>query len=108
MDPLLNQFDDVPVEQIQSLNRDLFSVLASLIEGEALDIITNSAEGEGFEAWRKLVKNFDPQSAGRRRNILKSLMNPPQAQLAELRSQIEKWEKRISEYKRRSGSQPIS
>eukprot|EP00959_Pyramimonas_sp_CCMP1952_P038781 811980-Pyramimonas_sp.AAC.1 len=56
------------VESLGTMSSNMYTVLASLVEGEALDILKNVPDGRGFEAWRRLVKNFDPQSAGRRRN----------------------------------------
>ena len=107
LDELEELLVDVPQEHVKEMNRDLYAALASLVEGESLDIVKTVTEGEGFEAWRKLVRNFDPQSAGRRRNSIKSLMNPAQAQFSDLPSSVEKWEKRISEYESRTGSQPF-
>ena len=44
------------------------------LEGEALDIVQNTTRGAGLEAWRKLVRRFDPQTVGRKRTFVLSIL----------------------------------
>ena len=38
------------------IDPQVYVALAELLEGEALDIVQNTARGAGLEAWRKLEK----------------------------------------------------
>ena len=63
-------------EQLALLNQveeNLYSCLSSFSDGEAWSIASNSPEGQGLEAYRRLCHRFDPTTAGRRRNIVSSL-----------------------------------
>ena len=58
------------------INHQIYVALAQLLEGEALDIVQNTARGAGLEAWRKLVRRFDPQTVGRNWTWLSRILNP--------------------------------
>ena len=77
------------------INPQVYFALAELLEGEALDIVQNTARGAGLEAWRKLVKNFDPQTVGRKRTLLSRNINPGTVKVHELSRPIEQWEERV-------------
>ena len=51
------------------INPQVYVALAELLEGEALDIVQNTTRGAGLEAWRKLVRMFDPQTVSRTLNL---------------------------------------
>ena len=44
------------IPDCEILNDQLYAALAALLDGEALDILMNTVEGQGFEAWRKISK----------------------------------------------------
>ena len=75
---------------------------AELLEGEALDIVQNTARGAGFEAWRKLVRRFDPQTVGRKRTLLSRIINPGTVKVHELSRAIDQWEERVRSYPSRA------
>ena len=77
------------------INPQVYVALAELLEGEALDIVQNTARGAGLEAWRKLVRNFDPQTVGRKRTLLSRNINPGTVKVHELSRPIEQWEERV-------------
>eukprot|EP00959_Pyramimonas_sp_CCMP1952_P182757 3821968-Pyramimonas_sp.AAC.1 len=58
------------------IGRQLYTVLAQLTDGETLDLAQATKDNDGFEAWRVVSRRLDPQGAGRRRNILGSLIQP--------------------------------
>ena len=64
---------------------------------------SNTTAGKGLEALRKLRHRFDPQTAGRRTNIVSSLTAPPQVKLDELRSSLEIWEENVRQFEARRG-----
>ena len=72
-------FDSVEV------NPQIYVVLAEVLVGEALDTV----RGAGLEAWRKLVRRFDPQTVGRKRTLLSRILNPGTVKGHELSRSIE-------------------
>eukprot|EP00975_Prorocentrum_lima_P050393 10554810-Prorocentrum_lima.AAC.1 len=58
--------------EAKTLRQHMYTLLAQLLEGESEEIVWNCENHElrGFEAWRRLVKRWDPMSIGRKRNIL--------------------------------------
>ena len=61
------------------------------------------AEGQGLEAYRRLCFRFDPATAGRKRNIVSSLLNPEKVKLDDLGTAIETWGEKIRAYEQRRG-----
>ena len=41
------------------VNPQVYVALAELLEGEALDIVQNTTQSAGLQAWRKFVRRFD-------------------------------------------------
>ena len=91
---------------LKMIGRQLYTVLAQLMDGEALDLVQSTKDNDGFEAWRVVSRRFDPQGAGRRRNILGVLIQPGAVDAPQLNSHIAKWEERLRVYERRAG-QPM-
>ena len=81
------------------VNPQVYVALAELLQGEALDIVQNTARGAGLEAWRKLVRRFDPQTTGRKRTL--QILNPGTLKVHELSRAIEQWEERVRSYQSR-------
>ena len=52
----------------------LFRLLSSLTTHESEDLVINAKNG--YEAWRRLNRRWDPLTAGRKRNILRAILNP--------------------------------
>ena len=74
-----------------TLTDQLYAALASLLYGEALDILMNTTEGQGFEVWRKVSRRFDPKTKGRTRNKPLTLLNRGQCTLADVPARIGQW-----------------
>ena len=94
-------------DKIEDLTRKMeqvYTALASLTEGESNDLVVGAGGGNGLEAWRKLGHRWDPAVAGRRRALLKAIINPPRASLNELVACWERWEDMIRRYERRKDS----
>jgi hypothetical protein len=94
-------------DKIDDLTRKIeqvYTALASLTEGESNDLVVGAGGGNGLEAWRKLGHRWDPAVAGRRRALLKAIINPPRASLNELVACWERWEEMIRRYERRKDS----
>lgn len=90
------------VDNIQDINGELFAVLQSLCEKEAFTIVRSAGKGRGLEAWRKLVKRYDPTTGGRRRAMLRAILNPSKCtKLEDLYVAIETWEEHVRQYEAR-------
>ena len=46
------------------IDPQVYAALAELLEGEALDMVQNTARGAGLEAWRKLVRKCNLETDG--------------------------------------------
>ena len=84
---------ETPISTVDDVEAGLDSVevipqvyvaLAEVLEGEALDIVQNTTRGAGLEAWRKLVRRFDPETTGRKRTLLSRILNPGTVKVHEL------------------------
>eukprot|EP00438_Fugacium_kawagutii_P020302 Skav211652 [mRNA] locus=scaffold1290:312904:315642:- [translate_table: standard] len=90
------------VPDLGSINQQLYAILQTLCEKESFTIVRSAGKGNGLEAWRKLVKRFDPSTGGRRRAMLRSILNPSKCgRVEDLWSAIESWEESVRLYEQR-------
>ena len=54
------------------INPQVYVALAQRLEGEALDVVQNTTRGAGLEAWRKLVRRFEPADSGTETDVAES------------------------------------
>ena len=66
--------------------------------------MTGSGSGNGVEAWRKLVKRWDPVIAGRNPALLMAIISPSRCKIKDLTGVIDKWEASVRKYERRKDS----
>ena len=102
---VIDEFGDGTTDAIENLDvlmEQLTTVLGQLTEMEANDICERA--GNGVEAWRALNRRFDPTTGGRKRNILRQIINPGRATLATLQQSLVKWELLIQRYEAKTGS----
>ena len=101
----------VTIDGIEAMCSQLHAVLQSLCENEAFSIVRSSGRGNGAEAWRKLVKRYDPSTGSRRRAMLKHVLSAQRVQkIEDLSHAIEKWEEALRLYegrKRADGSRHV-
>ena len=106
LEGLTERFVEDTVDAIPDLdekNSQLHVALLSLTEGESFDIVLGAAP-HGFEALRRLIRRWGPLSGGRRRALLRQILVPERAKLADLPVALEKWEELVCRYeKRRAG-----
>ena len=99
------------IEGISEISTELYAVLQSLCEKEAFTIVRSAGKGNGLEAWRKLIKRYDPTTGGRRRAMLRSILTPNKcARIEDLYSALETWEEHVRQYesrKKQDGSRHI-
>ena len=83
--------------EMLSLNMQLHGDLVSLMEDgtEGFEIVRNSHEEVGLDAWRRLNHRFDPMNPLRNLQLLEQLIQPPQAKFEDVVAGIEKWEQKM-------------
>ena len=90
------------VEGIEQLDAQVYALLQTLCEREAFSIVRSSGKNRGFESWRKLLRRFDPTTGGRRRAMLRHILNPNKiTKIEELSAALEQWEELVRQYESR-------
>jgi hypothetical protein len=85
----------------QKLNKLLYAVLGGLLKDVAHPFVRDTLDKSGFEAWRKLVKHYEPvDQAGRSLAWLQSLISVKFDQSSDLswRTSLVSWESNIHLY----------
>ena len=97
-----NQHPDV--ENIDKVGEQLYRELCHLCTGESEDLVVGA--GNGYEAYRKLCRRWDPATSGRKRNLLRAILNPERCKTwTAVRPAIEQLEDLVRRYEaRRSAS----
>ena len=90
------------IEDIESIDSQLYAMLQTLCEKEAFTIVRSAGKNLGLEAWRRLVKRYDPTTGGRRRAMLRHILNPQKVgKIEELSAAVEVWEESVRQYESR-------
>ena len=79
------------VDGLQQMLQQLFTVPVQLTEGESHELVMNCQKNP-CEAWRRLQRRFDPVTGGRKRNLLRMIINPGRSSLQDLQCSMERWE----------------
>ena len=58
---------------IRTLSHTLYNLLATLTTGQRLRLVQRVPNRNGFEAWRQLVSENEPETAGRRFTMLRAV-----------------------------------
>ena len=53
----------------------LYDVLITKLRGEAFSIVSSVRDGCGLEAWRLLMKRYEPRTPATKRALLKTIFN---------------------------------
>ena len=99
---LLTAPDAIPDEDVEKLQKQIYLSLAQMLTGESLDILRNGREDEGFDAWRRLWRRWDPKTIGRNRSAYLRIAQPGVAKSIEQASKmLEQWESSIRDYEQK-------
>ena len=60
---------------IKKFNGLLYNILVTKLRGEAFNIVSSVRDACGLEAWRLVMRRYEPRTAGTKRALLKSLFN---------------------------------
>eukprot|EP00972_Heterocapsa_arctica_P115025 16445648-Heterocapsa_arctica.AAC.1 len=78
--------------------RFLYSMFIQVLSGRAMSVLRLVPRYNGFEAWRQLVREYEPDSPLRLAAMLRSLMAPKFGD--NFRAQWMTWERQVAEYDR--------
>ena len=70
-------------EDCKSFNSLLYNILVTKLKGEAFNIVSSVRDGCGLEAWRLLMKRYEPRTPATKRALLKSIFNMKAAKKVE-------------------------
>ena len=68
--------NDLLNDDAKAISRSLYHLLVSLCEGMAMNIVKLTERGNGFEALRKLYKEFRPKLAEEAGALLQAILTP--------------------------------
>ena len=85
----------------------LFNLLTQSVEGRALQIMMNVESGNGFQAWKALCENYEPDVRGRHTAMLSGIIAPSWESIKEndFLEALESWEVQIQRYEVQSREQ---
>ena len=70
-------------EECKAFNSLLYNIVVTKLRGEAFNIVTSVKDGCGLEAWRLLMKRYEPRTPATKRALLKSIFNMKAAKKVE-------------------------
>ena len=92
MEDVISEEVDVPVEQ-EARSGELYDVLCQFCAGEALGIVRSTTDMQGFAAWQKLHRKYNPKTMARGVRMLGRAVNPTQVkELNDIEVRVNAWE----------------
>ena len=91
------------VPRLQEKSRELANALQMVTSKEPFTIVCN-CQNNGFEAWRRLTRRYDPATASRKRAMLRAIISPQKQKLENLPAAIEEWADAVRTYDKRKDS----
>ena len=73
-----------PVDRLENMTTQLYSVLQNLLEGEPFMIVRNTETGNGFESWRRVTRRYYPSTGAKKSALLRHILSPGKSKLEEL------------------------
>ena len=85
------------LEDLEDKADQMHRVLLTLTSGETEDLMVGASNG--FEAYRRVHRRWDPRTSGRKRNILRAILQPERVKTwTAVRPAIEQLEELIRRY----------
>ena len=75
--------DENERQSLKRFNGMLYNILVTKLRGEAFNIASSVRDACGLEAWRLVLKRYEPRTPGTKRALLKSLFNMKAARKVE-------------------------
>ena len=94
------------INDLEDKADQIHRVLLTLTSGETEDLMVGASNG--FEAYRRVHRRWDPRTSGRKRNILRAILQPERVKTwAAVRPAIEQLEELIRRYESRRSAAGI-
>ena len=82
-------------DQAEKLSNELFNIISTMVQGEALQVLHN-CDYNGAEAWRRLSRRYSPSTPLRAMQLMLQVVNPGKAKnVKEIPGIVDKWETRV-------------
>ena len=79
-------------DQAEKLSNELFNIISTMVQGEALQVLHN-CDYNGAEAWRRLSRRYSPSTPLRAMQLMLQVVNPGKAKnVKEILCIVDKWE----------------
>ena len=86
-------------DQVLKFSRFLYTILVQTVSGAAFAIVQGAPENNGLEAFRQLIRRYEPRTAGSRRALIKQIVNHPQAKdIKQVENNVRNLEELIKKY----------
>ena len=87
--------------QVQPLSRELYDILVNTTKGDALRVVRGTDGRDGFLAWEKLNKRYNPKSMVRGLRLWMQVLSPKQVQdFSGLEGKLAEWEEKMKAMER--------
>ena len=95
-------------EDLDVIERDLYTVLSKTTSGQSNAIIRNSKRGDGFEAWFQLLRRYDPKNSLDKNAAYAQVASPPKRAMTtdQLKDMLTNWSVHVTHYESRFGALP--
>ena len=101
-----DHINSLEIPNPSQVSNGIHTFLIGCTEG-APNTIVDNAMGNGFEAWRRLVREYDPQSTEHNFGRMQTVMRQPRVKhLREFTARVESWEREVRTLVERT-KQPI-
>jgi hypothetical protein len=95
----IDEASELPRE-LELRSAELYDILCQFCTGEALMLVRSISDCEGFAAWQRLYKKYNPRLMSRGLRLLTEAVNPVAAKdLANVEHAIVKWEEKVKTLK---------
>ena len=85
------------MEEVEKKSGELYNILSQYCTGEALNVIKGITTFEGFHAWQKLYRKYNPKTMARAIRLMTDVTGPkPVKEIREVEAAITLWETRVS------------
>ena len=95
------------IDDLEDKADQIHRVLLTLTSGETEDLMVGASNG--FEAYRRVHRRWDPRTSGRKRNILRAILQPERVKTwTAVRPAIEQLEELIRRYEARRNAAGVT
>ena len=85
------------VEEIEKKSGEMYNILSQYCTGEALNVIKGITSFQGFHAWQKLYRKYNPKTMARAIRLMTDVTGPkPVKEIREVEAAITLWETRVT------------